>query len=245
MIKIILSLTAYLASLFATLVYSCAAYGSTYVYLHFGKYLFSALILTWFVAYPFIVFAHEFRELDGSVADISWHRMYRASFAVMFVIAIATLPGVVDITQPDSSLVEGGFTITTFNEVILLIYILFFLLVSYKRCLADTYSGGNTFIDSSLRALSNLFTAYAFVLIYPVSEITNVGAFFDVLGAPAEFFPKFNVINIYTVDECSTYMITVKIIAIILINYQLHLIKKYYVRHFVSHNYLAMIAFLS
>jgi len=163
----------------------------------------------------------------------------------MFVFAIIWLPSVVDIAQPDSSLVEGGFTATTFNEVILLAYILFFLLVSYKRCLVDTYSGGSAFIDSSVRALSNLFTAYAFVLIYPVSEITNVGAFFEVLGGPVEFFSKFNVINIYTVDQSSTYMITVKIIAIVLINYQLHLIKKYYVRQFVSHNYLAMVAILA
>lgn len=46
MFKIALSIISYLGSLMATVVFSTAAYGTTFVYLHAGKYLFVALVLT-------------------------------------------------------------------------------------------------------------------------------------------------------------------------------------------------------
>ena len=221
-----------------------------FVVLHLGlvflvdlKKLLLVTLFIWLVLNA--IFYRTFSALNnawgrGEFVDKFLHDLYRFSFSIAYLGLIAALPYLVDLTEANSLIFKGGFTLWSLYEVMLLVVLLFLALVSYSRCISDARTGRSEFIAASVKAAMLLFTAYGLVLLYPWVCWNNFETLIRAFLQPTEYFEKYEIVDIFLTKTGSLYVTLVKLMVLLLGNFYLHLVKKYYVGFYVTHNHFVL-----
>jgi formate hydrogenlyase subunit 3/multisubunit Na+/H+ antiporter MnhD subunit len=177
---------------------------------------------------------------SGSVGDKVLYDLYRGFFPFLYFVLIIFLPGFVALYDEHSLLIKGGFTITSFFEVILLIVLLFLALISYTRCVASARVGQSDFIVASVKSAMSLFSLYGLVLILPFCSLRSFEVILKTFLHPTVYFNEYNIIDIFLYDKNSVYITVSKLLLLLLANFQLHLVKKYYINFYINHSYFVI-----
>jgi NADH:ubiquinone oxidoreductase subunit 2 (subunit N) len=224
------------------LVFSTGLAGSvSYMPLILGS-AFSTLVFHSVISRTLSTFSYAWET--GTISDKLLHDLYRYSFSTLYLFFIFYLPYNIDLVVDTSLIIKGGFTTDAFNEVMLLIVLLFLALVSYRRCLSDAYTGRTDFINSTVRAAISLFSIYAVILVFPYISWVNLEFVLKAFLNPSEYFHNFNLADIFFVKKSSVYITAAKLISIALAHFFLHLTKKYYLNFFVNHNFFVLVMIL-
>lgn len=219
---------------------------TSYAFFEGGKSSFPTLCITstgvlalFYLGIKISVFIKDVYD-NGLKSENFLYFLFKVGFVNLYFYSVAYFSQLVKINEKGSVLIKGGFTPTSFDEIILLVFLLLLALVTYKRCLADLKARTNRFIDQTVKTASWLFIAYGFLLILPFLTFDYFLAAIDVFWSPSLYFNSYPTRCIFENDETCVYMVVVKLIMLVIGHYFLRLVSKYYRKFYISHNYFVI-----